>query len=605
MEFASPQKVLNVIRNLQFGYLRRLFTFAFRSYPILWGAMGLYIVSVMFEVLAMNAFIPLSEIASGREISNGNVIVRLLAVLQLNSTSSKYIFLAYIVLFSMRFLTQILSEKLLSSTTTSAMPSQFMSLALENILFDAKIADIEKQTSGHYVMLAGEEVHRACGLVATVIRFVSNALLIALYYVMISQYSPSTGVGILVFIALSGSASYGIFKKVHRLGVLTAASSRSAISILVDALNGVRSIRAFRAEEYVLAKFTQEIVPHKKRVFQIEFFSLLGKLLPTLVLTIAFGLFILISTQISKTSFNYPFAVTLLIFLMRFFLAVGDAMNVFLKIISDAKSAQDITEIVHPSQHSAAARVTSVGDASNKYAGQTLETIRTLSIKNVSFSYTGTDIILSNVSLELEQGRCYVLVGESGAGKSTLLDILLGFQTPTSGSVEMNGVPIANISSSLLRSKITLLSQETIIFNDTVRSNIGYGADISEAELHAACKLACADEIIQNLPQQYDEILQYRGTNLSGGQRQRIGLARALARTPEILILDESLSALDPTTKDNVFQNIHSAYKEKIVIFVSHDVALQEKVDAVLELKKYTQLADGEAQIVIRNNAIN
>jgi ABC-type bacteriocin/lantibiotic exporter with double-glycine peptidase domain len=458
------------------------------------------------------------------------------------------------------------------------MPAQFMSLALGNVLQDSKISDIEKQTSGHLIMLAGEEVHRACSIVATVVRFVSNALLIALYYVMISQFSPATGIGIILFIGISAITSYGVFKKVHRLGVLTTESSRTATSILVDALNGVRSIRAFGAEQYVMDKFSQEIRPHKRRLFQIEFFSFVGKMFPTLLLIVAFGMFILISTQISKAAFNYAFAVTLLIFLLRFFLAVGDAMNVFLKIISDAKSAQDITNIVYAKSSKTTAYHTK--PALN-------DSVERLDLHGVSFSYNGTEDVLHNISCSFERGTSYALVGESGAGKSTLLDILLGFHTPTHGGISINGVPFQAFDTASIRQKIVLLGQETIIFNDTVTNNITYGFVASPEQVQRASALAQIDSVILNLPEQYNEVLQYRGTNLSGGQRQRIGLARALVREPDVLILDESMSALDQGTKDVIIDNILAEYHNKIVIFVSHDPAIREKVDVVMELSKY------------------
>jgi ABC-type bacteriocin/lantibiotic exporter with double-glycine peptidase domain len=289
-------------------------------------------------------------------------------------------------------------------------------------------------------------------------------------------------------------------------------------------------------------------------------------------------MFILISTQISKAAFNYAFAVTLLIFLLRFFLAVGDAMNVFLKIISDAKSAQDITNIVYAKSSKTTAYHTK--PALN-------DSVERLDLHGVSFSYNGTEDVLHNISCSFERGTSYALVGESGAGKSTLLDILLGFHTPTHGGISINGVPFQAFDTASIRQKIVLLGQETIIFNDTVTNNITYGFVASPEQVQRASALAQIDSVILNLPEQYNEVLQYRGTNLSGGQRQRIGLARALVREPDVLILDESMSALDQGTKDVIIDNILAEYHNKIVIFVSHDPAIREKVDVVMELSKY------------------
>jgi ABC-type bacteriocin/lantibiotic exporter with double-glycine peptidase domain len=194
--------------------------------------------------------------------------------------------------------------------------------------------------------------------------------------------------------------------------------------------------------------------------------------------------------------------------------------------------------------------------------------------------------VLNNFSALFECGKAYAIIGESGAGKSTLLDIMLGFHVPTHGEIRINGVLSQSFDAASIRKKIVLLGQETIIFNDTVINNVTYGLAVSLEQIQRASALAQIDTVILNLPEQYNEVLQYRGTNLSGGQRQRIGLARALVRESDVLILDESMSALDQTTKETIIDNILVEYRNKIVIFVSHDPSIREKVDVVIELHK-------------------
>lgn len=594
---ASPARILSALKSIHFDYLGRLFAFAFRRYPILYGAMAIYIVSVILEVLAMNAFIPLSEIASGRAVSENNVVIFLLSALSLK-ISSKYIFLAYTIIFALRVVTQILAERILLNITINRMPAEVMSRGLRNIVQYYHINAIEKQSAGHLITLTGEEVHRAASIIATSIRFVSTAILIVLYYSTIVIFSPATGIGILAFLVISALSTYSVFRTVHRLGILTMESSRSVTSILVDALNGVRSVRAFGAENYVLTKFEQDVFPHKKRLFTIEFVNLLGKLFPMLLLVVTFGFFILIGTQVSKTAFDYAFAVTLLIFLLRFFLAVGDAANVFLKIVSDAKAAEDITDVIDEAK---AQQQTLLLEAAN---GILQEPIRTITVQDLSFSYLPDCPILRNLSLTFERGLTYAIVGESGAGKSTLLDIILRFQEPMKGRVLLNGTALETLNIHELRKEVVLLGQETMIFNDTVRHNITYGATASEDDIQTAARIACVEEVITTMTAGYETLLQYRGTNLSGGQRQRIGIARALVRKPDVLILDESMSALDPATKETVIENILAEYRNKIVIFVSHDPAIREKVDVVIELRNVAGLLADETQVLVHKNLL-
>jgi ABC-type multidrug transport system fused ATPase/permease subunit len=540
------------------------------------------IVSVMFEALAMNAFIPLSEIASGKIPSPNNVVIQVLSALHLKSSSPKYIFFAFIVIFALRIVLQIVGERKLMLITENLMPANLISQGLENVLCHTSIIEIEQKGIGYYISLTSEQVSRACSMVATVIRFSSFIVLIILYYYTIAIYSPPTAIGVILFLTISAVISFGMLRRVHRLGLESTESSREGNSLFIDALNGIRSIRAFVAEEYVTKRYRTHAYVHKRRIFIMGFFSLLGKLFPMLLLVVTFGLFILIGTQLSGEAFNYAFAVTLLIFLMRFFLAIGEAVNVFVKIISETKAGQDISEIIETKNDAL------------RYADQQQhsileEQINSITLQHITFGYVSENWVLDNFSMTMNRGSSYAIVGESGAGKSTLLDIILKFYQPTSGSVFINDdIPLATIEEQSLRHRIVLLGQETIILNDTVRNNIQYGLPSSDDEIHVACRLALVDTIIDELPNDYDTILQYRGTNLSGGQRQRIGIARALLRRPDVLLLDESMSALDPVTKDRIIENILAEYRDKIVIFVSHDPAIREKVDVVIELQKHT-----------------
>jgi ABC-type bacteriocin/lantibiotic exporter with double-glycine peptidase domain len=312
-----------------------------------------------------------------------------------------------------------------------------------------------------------------------------------------------------------------------------------------------------------------------------------------LLLVVTFGLFILIGSQISKTAFDYAFAVTLLIFLLRFFLAVGDAANVFLKIVSDAKAAEDITDVIDETK---AQEQTLALEAANRILE---EPIRNITVHNMSFYYTSDNPILQNISLSFERGSVYAIVGESGAGKSTLLDILLRFQEPVAGGVLLNNIPLKELNIHKLRKDVVMLGQETMIFNDTVRNNITFGLNADDEDIRAASRIACVENVIEAMSAGYDTILQYRGTNLSGGQRQRIGIARALVRKPDVLILDESMSALDPATKETIIENILAEYRNKIVIFVSHDPAIREKVDVVIELRRYADVVTTDSHQVL------
>lgn len=587
LEFASPTKILNVLRSLQLGYLRRMFVFAFRAYPLLGFCIIIHLLSIILEALAMQAFIPLSAISAGKPVVGNNFSIFLLNALHL-PTSAKYIFLTFIILFSLRIILQIVSEGMLGDITGNKMPASLVSRGLQNVLRNIDIASIEQKSVGHYIQLAGEEAHRAAGIVALTVRCIGLFILIGMYYIIIVSFSPATAIGVIIFLGLTALGSYGILRKIHRWGVLSVEHSRIYNSIFVDAMNGVRSVRAFGAEKYVMERFIENLYPQKRQLFLIDFFTLLGKFVPTLLLIVSFGVFILAGTQLSRTAFDYAFAVTLLIFLMRFFLAIGEALNMTLKAVSDMKAARDISEVIDVPEFAEAASHQDLN-----------EPIYRLSLHNIGFSYDGITPVLDNFSVTFERGKVYAIVGESGAGKSTLLDLILGFHYPQRGKILLNDKrDINEITLHSLRRHIVLLGQETMIFNDTVAHNITYGHQATMEEIQAAAAMATVDEVIEGLPNGYETVLQYRGTNLSGGQRQRIGIARALLRKPDIFLFDESMSALDQGTKDTLLETIVAANRDKIVIFVSHDPAIRSKVDEVIELRKYTGTAEISAKIL-------
>jgi subfamily B ATP-binding cassette protein MsbA len=203
----------------------------------------------------------------------------------------------------------------------------------------------------------------------------------------------------------------------------------------------------------------------------------------------------------------------------------------------------------------------------------------------VSFRYGQGDPVLSEVSFELPKGRVVALVGPSGAGKTTLADLLPRFHDPTGGQIKMDGVPLTRLTRRSLRALMGVVSQDTVLFNDTVRANIAYGSPkATRAQVETAARAANADLFIAQLPQGYDTLLGERGTRLSGGQRQRIAIARALLRDPQILILDEATSALDTESERLVQQAIDRLMADRTVLVIAHRLSTVRDADEIVVL---------------------
>ena len=203
----------------------------------------------------------------------------------------------------------------------------------------------------------------------------------------------------------------------------------------------------------------------------------------------------------------------------------------------------------------------------------------------MSFHYGQGDPVLSDVSFTLPKGQVVALVGPSGAGKTTLADLVPRFHDPTGGRILMDGIPLTRLTRRSLRSLLGVVSQDTVLLNDTVHANIAYGSPgATRTQVEAAAQAANADLFIAQLPLGYETLLGERGTRLSGGQRQRIAIARALLRDPPILILDEATSALDTESERLVQQAIDRLMAERTVLVIAHRLATVRDADEIVVL---------------------
>ena len=213
--------------------------------------------------------------------------------------------------------------------------------------------------------------------------------------------------------------------------------------------------------------------------------------------------------------------------------------------------------------------------------------VRSIELKNVSFGYANEErSVLRDVSLEIPAGSMVALVGESGGGKSTLTKLLPRFHDPVSGGVFWDGVDLRDAKISSLRGQIALVTQETVLFNDTVRHNIAYGKPkATQAEIEEAARVAFAHDFIMELPQKYETIVGERGIFLSGGQRQRLAIARSLLVDAPVLILDEATSALDAESERFVQQAIGNLVRNRTTVVIAHRLSTIRRASMIVVME--------------------
>lgn len=226
-------------------------------------------------------------------------------------------------------------------------------------------------------------------------------------------------------------------------------------------------------------------------------------------------------------------------------------------------------------------------------------------LEDVDFGYDGSRLILKNVSVDVAPGQTVAFVGGTGAGKSTLLSLVPRFYDPSKGRVLLDGRDLKTISKKSLRSQISIVLQDTVLFSTTIRENIAYGRpDATEEEIIQAAKRAQAHDFICAMPDGYRSQVGERGSHLSVGQRQRIGIARAFLKNAPILLLDEPTSALDPTTEYAIMETIKELMRGRTTLIITHRIATVHDMEKIVVLKHGTIVEQGRGSDLVAKGGV-
>jgi len=349
-------------------------------------------------------------------------------------------------------------------------------------------------------------------------------------------------------------------------------------SILYEAFSGIKIVKAFSMEEYETNKFKKENQKFFKMMVRVVRKSAILSPITQLA-GIALAIFILyyLAREVIKGQ-----------------MTMGVLMMFIGALLSCLRPVKLLTRMSATWQKASASleRIFQLLDepatvVEDENPTPLTEVKKGVLFENVSFAYLDRDYVLQNVSLEAQVGEIVAVVGPSGSGKSTLLNLLLRFYDPSEGKVTIDDVDIRKVSFKDLRRLVGVVTQETILFNDSVRNNIAYGRiDASQEEIEHAAKLANAHEFIESLPQKYDTLIGERGTKLSGGQKQRLSIARAILKNPKILILDEATSALDTESERLVQDAMDKLMKHRTVFVVAHRLSTIKHADKILVLDR-------------------
>lgn len=548
------QKIKKTFYFLELIYVLKLSFSKFR---------GLYVVyvgnilSILIELLA---------IAILSSISQQNLDVSLSL---LRGMTKEELFIVVVSLFLVRFLSMFILE---SAITYYAKEMQvyLSSTAFQKVVFE-NIKDIEKVEIGHYITLSGDEASNASQILISTSSILNNLLLVVAYLVAVVIFAKSILIWLIFLFLLIALLVKIIYKKIFFLGHQQSDLRRSSSSIFMDAFNSLRIVKAFTLEHYVSQKYKEEVHKYFTVNSLLLIYGNLTKYIPIILLFLFFELYLVVG-YINGELFNITFLVTLLFMMMRLLHAIGTLSNLLGKIAGELKGIKNLVEFIRMFYK-----------ASKQYSLK--EKVTKIDIKNVSFSYEENKIF-HQFNLSFVAGNSYAIYGQSGSGKSTLLDLMLDFISPCEGEITINGVNVKNIRESSLTKHVMYIGQESLVFNQSIKENIVLQDTFNESQLQKVLKSVQLDTLIEQYDDGMDHLLYYKGSNISGGQKQRINLARALIREPDVLILDESTSALDNATKERIVNNILNQYKDKIVIFVTHDLSILPLVNKVINLEE-------------------
>jgi len=368
-------------------------------------------------------------------------------------------------------------------------------------------------------------------------------------------------------------------------------------SVLQETISGIRVVKAFGMEKFEIGKFVDYAKDYFKTMVRLIRVGSLGPPL-TEFLGVAVGVLILWFAGKSILTGGGLTVDRFFLFLLAMFSLmqpVKTLTNVNIDIQQGLAAAKRIFEVLD-TEPKIKSPVPGITVSANPHS---------IRYKDVSFSYDGKKQVLRNVSLEVKSGEIVALVGPSGAGKSTLVDLLPRFYDPNKGQIEIDGIDIRRVDLKSLRDLLGIVTQETILFNDSVWNNIAYGYDgASQDEVIAASKAANAHEFIVEMPQKYQTEIGDRGVKLSGGQRQRLAIARALFKNPPILILDEATSALDSESELLVQEAIDRLMENRTTFVIAHRLSTVQHADKIVVLDQGRIVQMGDHKSLIREEGL-
>lgn len=411
---------------------------------------------------------------------------------------------------------------------------------------------------------------------AVLVDLIKHPLSIVVFLIMGVIISPWLTLLSLLVLPISGFVitrlGQSLFRRTGRLQT----EMGNLMSILNETLGGIRVVKAFDMEAFETRKFSAAASVYFQRALRLSRVSKMASPVSEILAgSVGIGILYIGGMQAlgGTSSLSADEFVTFLLVLFSMFSPVREVTKAYARLQEGLAAAERVFEIIDTSPEITDLPGARPVDGFND----------NITYENISFEYETDLPVLEDINMTFKRGMVVALVGPSGGGKSTMADLLPRFYDPTEGAVLVDGTDLRELTVGSLRRLIGVVTQETILFNDSAARNIAYGQESFDLEeVIAAAKAANAHKFISELPEGYDTHLGDRGVRLSGGQRQRMAIARAIMKNPPILILDEATSSLDTESEMLVQEALERLMRERTTLVIAHRLSTIQKADLII-----------------------